>query len=98
MGVPMQDDQSTYTEHLDGSKAWRRDAALHREDGPALIKPDGTQEWYIGGTQLTHVEFALWQDAQRRQAGFNAASGMQKTDHPVAAPATARFRRPNQPR
>ena len=27
-----------------------RDGLLHREDGPAIACPDGTQEWYRNGT------------------------------------------------
>lgn len=26
-----------------------RNGKLHRDDGPAVIKPDGTQEWYKEG-------------------------------------------------
>jgi hypothetical protein len=132
------DDQLSYTEHLDGSKAWRLNAQYHRADGPALIWPsgaeswywhgqmhrdggpastdpqgleqwyrhgkrhredgpaiilaDGSRQWYLEDRQLSEKEFRDWQDAQRRQAGFNVAAGVQKTDHPVTAPATAKFR------
>ena len=30
---------------------------LHREDGPAVIYPDGTKKWYLNGVELTENEF-----------------------------------------
>jgi hypothetical protein len=34
----------------DGIHEWRNKVSQrHRDDGPAVIKPDGTQEWYIKG-------------------------------------------------
>jgi hypothetical protein len=29
---------------------------LHRDDGPAVIHPDGTREWWEHGRKLTDVE------------------------------------------
>jgi hypothetical protein len=34
-------------EYEDGSKEWRVNGRLHRENGPAFIHHDGTKEWYI---------------------------------------------------
>jgi hypothetical protein len=31
---------------------------LHRDDGPAVIYPDGTQEWYKRGELLSHLDNA----------------------------------------
>jgi hypothetical protein len=32
---------------LEKTAEWKdKDGRLHRDDGPAVIKPDGTQEWY----------------------------------------------------
>ena len=34
----------------DSAKIWRNEQSLlHREDGPAVIWPDGYEEWYING-------------------------------------------------
>ena len=34
----------------DGTKVWKNDNGnLHREDGPAVIFPDGIQQWHING-------------------------------------------------
>ena len=30
-------------------EAWREGSCIHREDGPALIFPDGYKEWYSHG-------------------------------------------------
>ena len=37
--------------HVDekGIQCWYRDGIRHREDGPAVIYPDGTQYWYRDG-------------------------------------------------
>ena len=34
----------------DGSQMWlTTDKVFHREDGPALVRPDGSEEWYSYG-------------------------------------------------
>lgn len=33
----------------DGEMRWEQDGVLHRENGPALIRPCGTREWRING-------------------------------------------------
>ena len=33
------------------------DDKLHREDGPAIIRLDGRQEWYKDGKEYTQKEF-----------------------------------------
>ncbi|HYD18749.1 MAG TPA: hypothetical protein VEF76_09750 [Patescibacteria group bacterium] len=138
--MPTESDQTpSFTQHLDGSQAWRVNGAYHRADGPAIIWPSGAQSWYWHGqmhrddgpayitsestekwyqhgklhrtdgpaivfgdgrfawylddVQMTEKEFRAWRNAQDRQAGFNVAARVQKTDHAVIAPATARFRR-----
>ena len=37
-----------YTDVLDIKRHYH-DGELHREDGPALIYPDGAQHWYLNG-------------------------------------------------
>jgi len=34
-----------------GTKMWYKNGELHREDGPAVIHPDGTEEYYLNGIQ-----------------------------------------------
>lgn len=36
-----------------GVKYWRLNNRLHREDGPAVIFPDGSIEWWLNGNQCT---------------------------------------------
>ena len=33
----------------DGTKIWKLNGELHREDGPAVELMDGTKHWYING-------------------------------------------------
>lgn len=35
----------------DDAVCWYKNGLLHREDGPAIICNDGTQEWYIEGAR-----------------------------------------------
>jgi hypothetical protein len=32
---------------FDGSKYWYLNGKLHREDGPAVERPNGTKRWYL---------------------------------------------------
>jgi hypothetical protein len=50
-----------------GSLFWYRDGELHREDGPAVIKPDGSQFWKRDG-QLHREDgpAEIWADGTRR--------------------------------
>ena len=32
-----------------GSREWYLNGEPHREDGPAVERPDGTREWYLNG-------------------------------------------------
>lgn len=34
----------------DGSKQWYLSNKLHRLDGPAIVKVDGTEEWWYNGS------------------------------------------------
>jgi len=40
-----------------GFKSWWLDEKRHREDGPAVIFIDGTEEWYLNGRYLTKEKF-----------------------------------------
>lgn len=44
----------------DGSIEWRLNGKLHREDGPAVVRPDGTKEWWVEGHRLQPLEFVVW--------------------------------------
>lgn len=35
--------------NIKGDKIWLLNGQMHREDGPAAIKKDGTKEWYLNG-------------------------------------------------
>ena len=39
-------------ENEDGTVEWRLDGVLHRDDGPAVEKSDGTRVWFKYGKQL----------------------------------------------
>lgn len=39
----------THTKYQDGSECWLWCGALHREDGPAIIRKDGYRAWYQYG-------------------------------------------------
>jgi hypothetical protein len=36
----------------DGSVVWREKGLLHRSRGPAVIRPDGTREYWIRGVRV----------------------------------------------
>ena len=39
-----------------GTKEWRVNGELHREDGPAVDWFDGAKQWWINGEQVTEEE------------------------------------------
>ena len=41
-----------------GTKIWRLNGKLHREDGPACEYPDGTKYWFLNDKPLTEKEHA----------------------------------------
>ena len=36
----------------DGYESWYQDGKLHREDGPAIILPNGTEKWIINNREI----------------------------------------------
>jgi hypothetical protein len=43
-----------------GTKIWVEDGVAHREDGPAVIFPDGVVRWYIRGKEMTRAVNTLF--------------------------------------
>jgi hypothetical protein len=41
----------------DGSVRYVKDGKLHNADGPALIHPDGKEEYYLNGFQYSKDEY-----------------------------------------
>lgn len=86
----------------DGSERWEIDGKLHREDGPALITPEG-ETWYRHGQPLSEEETAekvakleaIQQAAQTealRIEGENVAEKiMEGTARPVTTMKPLRF-------
>jgi len=55
-GATIQSDGSYITKK--GQVSWYNDTgAFHREDGPALLKVDGSIAWYIDGMMYTFEEW-----------------------------------------
>ena len=42
-----------------GHKRWYQNGELHRENGPAIERPDGGKRWFLDGKELTEDEFDL---------------------------------------
>ena len=49
----------TYTVDVydNGDKHWGLNGKLHREDGPAIERADGSKSWYLNDEELTEAEF-----------------------------------------
>ena len=49
----------TYTVNVydDGDKHWCLNGKLHREDGPAIERADGSKSWYLNDEELSEAEF-----------------------------------------
>ena len=48
----VQQETKSYKKTINGNTMYYKDAAmkvLHREDGPAVVRADGTKEWYLNG-------------------------------------------------
>ena len=41
---------------------------LHREDGPAIVRADGTIEWYLFGQRVSQTKFHEYKNAKRNTA------------------------------
>ena len=49
----------TYTVDVydNGDKHWCLNGKLHREDGPAIERADGSKSWYLNDEELSEAEF-----------------------------------------
>ena len=49
----------TYTVDVydDGDKHWCLNGKLHREDGPAIERADGSKSWYLNDEELSEAKF-----------------------------------------
>jgi len=41
----------------DGTKTWKLNGLLHREDGPAIIWANGYKSWFINGIHYSEQKF-----------------------------------------
>lgn len=44
----------------DGTVVYRKRGLLHRLDGPAIVRPDGKNGWFIDGGELAEYEFGIF--------------------------------------
>jgi len=52
--------RNKYTSHIkltDGTQKWYKNGVLHREDGPAIIEPNGHQVWYFNGRKYSREKY-----------------------------------------
>ncbi len=45
------------TEERPKGKAWFANGVPHREDGPAFVYEDGTEEYWLNGVEYSEEEF-----------------------------------------
>jgi hypothetical protein len=61
----------SYFDEEDQTTKWFKDGIIHREDGPAIISPNGNQAWYqngvfhrVGGPALEMADENMYQWCQ----------------------------------
>lgn len=47
-----------------GTKLWHEHEQVHRDDGPAIMSPDGVERWYVRGREITAEVRALFREHQ----------------------------------
>ena len=45
-----------------GTKLWSENEQVHREDGPAIVSPDGVERWYVRGREITAEVKSLFRE------------------------------------
>ena len=54
-----------------GTKCWgNAEGKLHREDGPAVERDDGSKSWYLNGKQFTEEEFNVRKSIQKPSRAY----------------------------
>lgn len=46
-----------YRIYTNGTQQYRLNGSLHRDDGPAITRPDGSNEYFLNGECLTEEQF-----------------------------------------
>lgn len=44
------------------TQVWLENDRVHREDGPAVISPDGSVRWYINGSDITVLVWEFFKE------------------------------------
>ena len=52
----------------DGTKRWYRNGVLHREDGPAVERPNGPREYWLNGNKWEEDFFLRTRPEWKREA------------------------------
>ena len=60
----------------DGTQAWYENDRRHRTDGPAIVWRDGTEEWWVGGVNITQ-EVESWMQANAITLPFDDSAAVQ---------------------
>lgn len=47
-----------------GTQIWHEHDQVHRDDGPAIVSPDGVERWYVRGREITAEVKALFRENQ----------------------------------
>jgi len=56
------------------TQLWLENDVVHRDDGPAVISPDGVKRWYIRGKEITRdVNVFFFQNQWPARRGLDTA-------------------------
>jgi len=59
------------------TRLWLEDDLVHRNDGPAVISPDGVERWYVRGKDVTRdVNTFFFQNKWPVRLGLDTAEKM----------------------
>ncbi|MBS1214779.1 MAG: putative formaldehyde dehydrogenase [Proteobacteria bacterium] len=47
-----------------GTQLWHEHGQVHRDDGPAIVSPDGVERWYVRGREITAEVKTLFRENQ----------------------------------
>ena len=57
--VCIKEKRPTILTDIDGKKAWYVDGVLHREDGPAIVHPNGKTNYWFRGEWISNGEMGM---------------------------------------